>query len=772
MRVKALLVVVFLLLNISCGSSVQDVNREVGLLDKGTPDEDILEIVEDKGVIEDAGVDIPEDGLSTEEDSVIDLISYAEDVIDTVTDTGCKNECYTAGKIVCDGEDGYRECIKSEDGCMIWSNKRYCSEPPKNYCVDSKKLRVYDTSGKCVNDRCEYGYNDRECVNGCENGMCKNCTPDCSNKECGDDGCGGSCGSCGANATCSNGSCVCNAGYGNCDGLWSNGCEKRLDCLSGETQCVEFVKVKRCIDPHNNGCTEWGDPELCPKGTFCDNGSCISPACVPNCDGKSYGSPDGCGGVCSSILTGTFVVLSEYDFETNKDYLRNLLDEMVKNRLYTVIVHSTAIVTCSTGCTSSRNVSDEMLGWFLNEAGKRGMEVYVGLSWCEESNGFYWWNDPVKSACISKNSELVDNFERIYGTHPAFKGYYIVQEAFVVEHSLSLLDDFYPFTIDYIHQKSKRPVIAGGYLPIFFKGTPYTTIEVSDWVKAFVNGGIYNGENIIGAHPDIFLLQDGVGSFDNPLYGSFSIQKHLEACRDASRPARFWADIELFQWSLDKSDFSAYNNWYRPAYIKRVNQQLYIASLSSERRIAWITTHHMSRYLPSVAMNKQEEALHLLRGYKAMYFEGTYYSPVTYNYNIEPSNQYPDSKRTKLFDSIEGRSEWSDWVGWNSVPEVVITIDLGSLKSITDVSAVVMSDISAAINYPEEMRVEVSRDGINYSLLGVMTIKYKDQPHYSKAYLYAGNELPLTGRYVKVTFKTNGVSWLFLSELEVYGINN
>jgi len=149
------------------------------------------------------GLDAPDiednslNDLSVVEESGEDVVVFdVGDTTDTVSDTGCKNECYTAGKVVCDGEDGYRECIKSEDGCMIWSNKRYCSEPPKNYCVDSKKLRVYDTSGKCVNDRCEYGYNDKDCLNGCENGMCKNCTPDCSNKDCGDDGCGGSCGSC------------------------------------------------------------------------------------------------------------------------------------------------------------------------------------------------------------------------------------------------------------------------------------------------------------------------------------------------------------------------------------------------------------------------------------------------------------------------------------------------------------------------------------------------------------------------------------------------
>ncbi|MGC8926759.1 MAG: hypothetical protein ACP5QK_02425 [Myxococcota bacterium] len=55
------------------------------------------------------------------------------------------------------------------------------------------------------------------------------CIPNCSGKECGDDGCGGSCGDCGSNASCNVNRCVCNSGYGNCDNMWSNGCETTLD---------------------------------------------------------------------------------------------------------------------------------------------------------------------------------------------------------------------------------------------------------------------------------------------------------------------------------------------------------------------------------------------------------------------------------------------------------------------------------------------------------------------------------------------------------------
>jgi hypothetical protein len=297
-----------------------------------------------KDLIEDAGVDIEdilEDGTSIGEDGGVDVISDVEDVIDIVSDTGCKNECYTAGKVVCAGEDGYRECINSEDGYMIWSNKRYCSEPPKNYCVDSKKLRVYDTSGKCVNDRCEYGYNDKDCLNGCENGMCKNCAPDCSNKECGDDGCGGSCGSCVNNSICSNFRCICDFGYENCDGNKNNGCETDIlrdtqncggcgrvcnlpntllsGCAGGECKVISCkTGYGNCDGIDNNGCEVnlTNNPNNCGScgnscgaNANCSNGSCVCNSGYGNCDSSwsngcevNLNSVNTCGKDCMSII--------------------------------------------------------------------------------------------------------------------------------------------------------------------------------------------------------------------------------------------------------------------------------------------------------------------------------------------------------------------------------------------------------------------------------------------------------------------------------------
>jgi len=159
------------------------------------------------------------------------------------------------------------------------------------------------------------------------------CTPSCVNKECGDDGCGGSCGSCGANAICSNYTCVCTSGYGNCDGLWSNGCEKNLtndvnncggcgnvcnlpntavnSCVNGSCKVVSCVNgYGNCDGVNDNGC-ETNLTSINSCGTSCsnkvvcstNNGSnpvCDSGVCKLSCNigysdcNARVGSSDGC----------------------------------------------------------------------------------------------------------------------------------------------------------------------------------------------------------------------------------------------------------------------------------------------------------------------------------------------------------------------------------------------------------------------------------------------------------------------------------------------
>ena len=125
--------------------------------------------------------------------------------------------------------------------------------------------------GTCVLDNCASGFGNCDAVysTGCETSL--NSLTNCGT-------CGTGCSLANANATCATGSCAvqsCDASWGNCDGSAATGCETRLDTLSNCGAC-------------GNGCSLANATETCSTGTctlvVCDSG-------FGNCDG---GSANGC----------------------------------------------------------------------------------------------------------------------------------------------------------------------------------------------------------------------------------------------------------------------------------------------------------------------------------------------------------------------------------------------------------------------------------------------------------------------------------------------
>jgi hypothetical protein len=134
MRIRILLIVVFVLLNVSCGSSVQDVNREVGLMDggdmgvsrdvvvedglsggdimgvgdEGVVERDAEEVIEDTGALEDVGVDkgvVDDTGVEDTGDSEVIHRDVGGDSY------GCSNPCECNSGEVCSSG----ECIRWDE---------------------------------------------------------------------------------------------------------------------------------------------------------------------------------------------------------------------------------------------------------------------------------------------------------------------------------------------------------------------------------------------------------------------------------------------------------------------------------------------------------------------------------------------------------------------------------------------------------------------------------------------------------------------------------
>ena len=142
------------------------------------------------------------------------------------------------------------------------------------------------------------------CAHGCQDGVCRDCRPDCSGRDCGSDGCGGSCGQCDPPERCDDlGRCVCEP---DCSGreCGSDGCggscgqcdpSERCDDL-GRCGCEPDCSGRECgSDGCGGSCGSCTPPDTCTPA-----GSCV---CQPDCAGRECGS-DGCGGSCGSCPDG------------------------------------------------------------------------------------------------------------------------------------------------------------------------------------------------------------------------------------------------------------------------------------------------------------------------------------------------------------------------------------------------------------------------------------------------------------------------------------
>lgn len=459
----------------------------------------------------------------------------------------------------------------------------------------------------------------------------------------------------------------------------------------------------------------------------------------------------------ATLLTGSFIIAKDYvNDRTGYDELLNEMKGMEMNK---VILHSIGEV--HDDGTYERTVPDNVLGWMLSDAANLSMDVYVGLFASNQSD---YWNNPMRDVLIEQDNLVVLDIENLYGGRANLKGYYVEQEVFVGVHHLNILDDIFTPIISDLHKNTSRPIMVSGYMdPAEYGNTPD---DIGNWIHDFIFGGADNS----GCGVDIFLLQDGVGSFDNNVLWNhgYNIYNYFVSAKNGASPNALWADVELFQWNYIK-DFSSDNNWYNPASAIRVNAQIYdINQAGIDEKITWINQHHMTE----VGKNyHQVEARHMYRGFMCLYYWGNYYGNPTYYLVQKPSPQYNDSG-DKLFDDVVGEVWYDEWVGWNRSQgdEISIIVDLGSEKPVTDVTAIVRSEENAAIYYPTSMKVEISDDNVTYELLDTFTNPYVDTENYSKADFWISEDDVHYARYVKITF-TLGGWWFFLTELEIYGVS-
>ena len=168
------------------------------------------------------------------------------------------------------------------------------------------------------------------------------------------------------------------------------------------------------------------------------------------------------------ILTGTFIQLFEKG-DWSEAQWDNFLGEIKDLGMNTLIVQHIGYINSSSNLTwfdSNNNFTTTKikptLQRILASAQRKGIEVHIGLLFDES----YWqhqtdasWLQTQANYCIA----IAEDIQRQFGTHPAFKGWYIPHEpepyAYNTDNKIALFrEKFIDRISNRLHQLNNKPV--------------------------------------------------------------------------------------------------------------------------------------------------------------------------------------------------------------------------------------------------------------------------------------------------------------------------
>lgn len=196
-----------------------------------------------------------------------------------------------------------------------------------------------------------------------------------------------------------------------------------------------------------------------------------------------------------------------------------------------------------------------------------GLNLYLALYY-EYSDE--WWGTPDNvylkrqaSRCI----EVFEELEKLYGTNPRVKGYYLPHE--IARHYWKnsndmdrLIKNFLKPVTDYVHNNSSKKIIAS---PFF-----NDELESPEKLRLFINQLFANWQ------PDIVALQDGIG-VEHATLNNVAQYLRVVAEEVKKKHIEYWTNIELFE--ADNNNL--------PADVSRIIKQIEIASPISEKLISY-----------------------------------------------------------------------------------------------------------------------------------------------------------------------------------------
>ena len=157
---------------------------------------------------------------------------------------------------------------------------------------------------------------------------------------------------------------------------------------------------------------------------------------------------------------------------------------------------------------------------------------------------------------------------------------------------------------------------------------------------------------------------------------------------------------------------------------------------------------------------------------KTFKFHKAVAKPVIYKY---PYNQnYASSGETALVNVLKGSKYFKDgrWQGWINNP-AIITIDLEKETSVSEVIVGSLEEQGTGIYFPQQLKVEVSKDGKNFKEVASLKRDYQTNPGAKIDNFKMGFELQENIRFVRVSVEplaktpNGGGAWLFLDEIQI-----
>ena len=313
--------------------------------------------------------------------------------------------------------------------------------------------------------------------------------------------------------------------------------------------------------------------------------ACAKDSGMAPLDETQYPNPD-----AKKALTGSFVTF--YDKDNWAPYQwSSLLEGMKKIGMRTVIAQFSAHdqqVWFDTNETFVTQKSKYALGRLLAAAAEKGMEVYVGLYFDET----YWknqtsetWLDEHANRCNRMATEI----NALYGTQPAFKGWYIPHEpepyAYNTEEKMNLFRTHFVDRIsNHLHQLNNKPVAIAAFWN--------STLSTPEQLQTFMS-------QLAKCNLQVIMLQDGVGVGHVSLDRLETYYKHAETGLFGDGSAfkgEFWTDLETF--NKDNS----------PASISRVSQQLSI-ELAIPRITRAVSFDYYSNMCPTGPFGRKAQKL-------------------------------------------------------------------------------------------------------------------------------------------------------------------